>query len=187
MNSKGPLCLKTPLSGLVTASLHAGDEVLLSGTVYTARDTAHARFMEMLDKVAKLPVDLSGQVLYYCGPSPARPGRPIGSAGPTTSGRMDRYVPRLCATAGLRAMVGKGPRGPEVVEAVKKHCCVYMAAVGGAGALIAGKVKFAETVCFEDLGPEAVYRLEVEAMPLIVAIDSRGNDLFRTAPAEFRR
>jgi fumarate hydratase subunit beta len=180
------LLLTSPLNALITFSLHAGDEVLLNGTVYTARDAAHKRFMTLIDKGEKLPVDLSGQVLYYCGPTPAKAGRPIGSAGPTTSSRMDIFTPRLIEKTGLRAMIGKGGRTAAVIEAVKKHGCIYFAATGGAGALIAQAVKSSETVCFEDLGPEAVHRLEVENLPLIVAIDSRGNDLYAAGPAAFR-
>jgi fumarate hydratase subunit beta len=181
------LILKTPLSALVAASLHAGDSVLLSGIVYAARDAAHRRFKEIIDKGGRLPVDLSGQVLYYCGPTPAKPGRAAGSAGPTTSGRMDRYTPLLLEAAGFRAMIGKGPRGGEVVDAMKKHGCVYFAALGGGGALIGQTVKSVRPVCFDDLGPEAVYRLEVENMPLIVAIDSKGNDLYKDGPADYKK
>jgi fumarate hydratase subunit beta len=181
------LLLNTPLSSLMAASLHAGDEVLLNGTVYTARDAAHRRFAELLDNGKKLPVDLSGQVIYYCGPAPAKPGRPIGSAGPTTSGRMDPYTPRLLDAAGVRAMIGKGARGGAVIEAMKKNGCVYFAALGGGGALIGKTVKSSHIVCFEDLGPEAVYRCEVENMPLVVAIDSKGNDLYKVGPAEYMK
>ena len=181
------LILKTPINGLVATSLHAGDKVLLSGIMYTARDAAHKRFIALIDKGDKLPVDLSGQVLYYCGPAPAKPGRPVGSAGPTTSGRMDIYTPQLLAATGLRAMIGKGPRNCAVIDTIKKYGCVYFAAVGGAGALIAQSVKSSAIVCFEDLGPEAVYRFEVEKMPLIVAVDSKGNDLYEEGPAEFRK
>jgi fumarate hydratase subunit beta len=181
------LLLKTPLSALMVASLHAGDEVLLSGIIYTARDAAHKRFMALIDKGGQLPVDLSGQVLYYCGPAPAKPGRPVGSAGPTTSGRMDIYTPGLLAATGLRAMIGKGTRSGAVIDAMKKHGCVYFAAAGGAGALIAQSVKSSAIVCFEDLGPEAVYRFEMEKMPLITAIDSKGNDLYEEGPAEFQK
>ncbi|MBN2189361.1 MAG: Fe-S-containing hydro-lyase [Chitinispirillaceae bacterium] len=181
------LQLKTPLSTLVAASLRAGDQVMLSGVIYAARDAAHKRFAAMLDKGEKLPLDLAGQVLYYCGPTPAKPGRAAGSAGPTTSGRMDRYTPRLLETAGLRAMIGKGPRSGEVVDAMKKHGCVYFAALGGGGALIGQTMKSSSIVCFEDLGPEAVYRFEVDNVPLIVAIDSKGNDLYRDGPAEYMK
>ena len=181
------LLLKTPLSALMVASLHAGDEVLLSGIIYTARDAAHKRFMALIEKGEKLPVDLSGQVLYYCGPAPAKPGRPTGSAGPTTSGRMDIYTPELLAATGLRAMIGKGARCGAVIEAIKKYECVYFAATGGAGALIAKSIKSSAVVCFEDLGPEAVYRFEVENMLLIVAIDGKGNSLYNDGPASYKR
>jgi fumarate hydratase subunit beta len=181
------LILKTPLSALVAASLHAGDCVLLTGTVYAARDAAHRRFKALIEKGDKLPVDFSGQVLYYCGPTPAKPGRPTGSAGPTTSGRMDVYTPQLLEAFSLRAMIGKGARSGAVIDAMKKHGSVYLAAVGGAGALIARTVKSSKTVCFEDLGPEAVFCMEVEDMPLIVAIDSKGNDLYKDGPANYKR
>jgi fumarate hydratase subunit beta len=181
------LQLKTPLSNLIVASLHAGDTVLLSGVIYTARDAAHKRFMEYLEKGKELPVDLAGQVLYYCGPTPAKPGRPVGSAGPTTSGRMDVHTPKLLAAARIRGMIGKGGRSAAVIDAMKKYGCAYFAATGGAGALIARSVKSSNVVCFEELGPEAVYRLEVENMPLVVAIDSKGNDLYKDGPAEYRK
>jgi fumarate hydratase subunit beta len=181
------IILKTPLEKSIIESLHAGDEVLLNGIIYTARDAAHQRFMVLIDKGERLPVDLSGQVLYYCGPAPARPGRPIGSAGPTTSGRMDRYTPRLLEATGIKGMIGKGGRSAEVVAAMQKFPSVYFAATGGAGALIARTVVSAEIACYGDLGPEAVFRLEVRGMPLIVAIDSRGNSLYEAGPAEYRR
>jgi fumarate hydratase subunit beta len=181
------LLLTTPLGASMAASLHAGDEVLLSGIIYTARDAAHKRFMALIEKGEKLPVDLSGQVLYYCGPAPAKPGRPVGSAGPTTGARMDVYTPGLLAATGLRAMIGKGDRGGAVIDAMKKNGCVYFAATGGAGALIAQSVKSSTIVCFEDLGPEAVYRFEVEKMPLLTAIDSKGNDMYKEGPAEFQK
>jgi fumarate hydratase subunit beta len=181
------LVLTTPLSGLIVASMHAGDQALLSGVIYTARDAAHKRFMALIGKGEKPPVDLSGQVLYYCGPAPAKPGRPVGSAGPTTSARMDVYTPRLLETTGLKGMIGKGGRGSAVIDAMKKLGCVYFAAIGGAGAFIAKSIISSSIVCFDDLGPEAVYRLEVRNMPLIVAIDSKGNDLYKNGPAEYKR
>ena len=177
----------TPLDASVIASLHSGDDVLLSGVIYTARDAAHKRFAALIEKGEKLPLDLAGQVLYYCGPTPAKAGRPIGSAGPTTSSRMDRYTPQLLGATGLKGMIGKGERSSEVVAAIKRHGCVYFAATGGAGALIAKSVASSKAVCYEDLGPEAVYRLEVTNMPLIVAIDSRGNDLYAAGPGAYRR
>jgi fumarate hydratase subunit beta len=176
--------LTTPLSDIMTGSLRAGDEVLLSGVIYTARDAAHKRLIALIDNGDNLPVDLQGQVLYYCGPTPAKPGKPIGSAGPTTSSRMDRYTPRLLAATGLKAMIGKGERSLEVIEAMKKHSAVYFAATGGAGALIGKTIISSRVVCYDDLGPEAVYQLEVRNLPLIVAIDCRGNDLYKEGPAQ---
>lgn len=181
------ITLTTPLDDKQIASLRAGNEVLLSGVVYTARDAAHKRFMALLKNKAKLPIDLAGQVLYYCGPAPAKPGMPIGSAGPTTSSRMDVYTPDLIAATGLRGMIGKGGRSGAVVDAMLRWGCIYFAAVGGAGALIAHSVVASSCVCYDDLGPEAVYRLEVREMPLIVAIDSRGNDLYVLGRNNYRR
>ena len=182
------LLLNAPLSALMVSSLHIGDEVLLSGIIFTARDAAHKRFAALIDKGDKLPVDLSGQVLYYCGPAPAKPRRPSGgSAGPTTSARMDACTPKLLEATGLRAMIGKGERSSPVIDAMIKYGCVYFAATGGAGALIAKSIRSSTVVCFEDLGPEAVFRLEVRNMPLIVAIDSKGNDLYKTGPAEYKK
>ena len=181
------ITLETPLDNMTVESLRVGDDVLLSGVIYTARDAAHKRFAALIDKGEKLPVDLAGQVLFYCGPSPAKGGRPIGSAGPTTSGRMDRFTPQLLSATGLKGMIGKGERGAEVIAAMKRFGCVYFAATGGAGALIAKSVVSSKAVCYQDLGPEAVYRLEVENMPLIVAIDSRGNDLYKSGPGAYRR
>jgi fumarate hydratase subunit beta len=177
--------IQTPLSNSTITSLHAGDEVLLSGVIYTARDAAHKRFIALLDKGDKLPVDLSGQVLYYCGPAPARPGRPIGSAGPTTSGRMDIYTPALLMKTGLKGMIGKGERSRAVIDAMVQTQSVYFAATGGAGALIAKSIIASSIVCYEDLGPEAVYRLEVQNLPLVVAIDSKGNDLYTEGPRHY--
>ena len=179
------LILNAPFSNILIASLKAGDEVLLSGVIYTARDAAHKRLIALIDNGDNLPVDLQGQVLYYCGPTPAKPGRPIGSAGPTTSSRMDRYTPRLLAATGLKGMIGKGERSLEVIEAMKKHRAVYFAATGGAGALIGKTIISSRVVCYEDLGPEAVYQLEVRNLPLIVAIDCRGNDLYKEGPSQF--
>jgi fumarate hydratase subunit beta len=181
------ILLTTPLTDATVARLHAGDRVLLSGIVYTARDAAHKRLLGLLDKGERLPVDLAGQVLYYCGPAPAKPGRVIGSAGPTTSSRMDAFTPGLLAATGLKAMIGKGGRSAAVIDAMKKHCCVYFAATGGAGALIARTIRSATICCYEDLGPEAIYRIEVVSMPLIVAIDGQGNDLYKLGPEEYKR
>lgn len=174
-----------PLDNGIVRSLRAGDNVLITGTLYTARDAAHKRFAELIASGKRLPVDLNGQILYYSGPSPAPPGRPIGSAGPTTSGRMDKYTPLLLTTTGLKGMIGKGDRGSEVVDAIVKNTCVYFAAIGGTGALIARCIKKARIVCYEDLGAEAVYELEVERLPVIVAIDCNGNNVYREGPQRY--
>ena len=158
-------------------NLEAGDYVYLTGTVYTARDAAHKRMDESLKKNEKLPIDIKGAVIYYLGPSPARPGAVIGSAGPTTSGRMDLYTPTLL-NLGLRGMIGKGRRSKEVVEAIKKNKAVYFAAVGGAGALLSKCIKSAEVVAYDDLGTEAIRKLYVEDLPLIVVIDKDGKGLY---------
>jgi fumarate hydratase subunit beta len=180
-----PVRLTTPLSRWDVESLHAGDRVLLSGVVYTARDAAHARLIALLTEGKPLPFAVEGQVIYYVGPTPPRPGEPIGSAGPTTSGRMDSYTPALLA-AGLRGMIGKGSRSAEVREAMAKHGAVYFAATGGAGALLAKRIKSAEVVAWEDLGPEAVRRLVVEDFPLVVIDDVRGHDLYEEGAARYR-
>ncbi len=159
--------------------LKAGDRIELSGIIHTARDAAHQRFAELLRAGKPLPVNLNGLVIYYCGPCPARPGSPIGSCGPTTSSRMDPYTP-LMLERGVKAVIGKGKRAPAVREALKKNGAVYLVATGGVAALFAEKVKSCSPVAFPDLGPEAVYRLEVDRLPLIVAIDSRGNDIFNS-------
>ena len=170
--------LRTPLSVEEARSLRAGEQVLLSGIVWTGRDAAHKKLVALLDAGAPLPMDLKDQIIYFVGPCPAPPGRPIGSAGPTTSYRMDPYSPRLIRETGLRGMIGKGNRSPEVVEAMRKYGAVYFAATGGAGALIAQQIKKCDLVAFPELGPEAVYRLEVEDFPVVVAIDCRGNNLY---------
>ena len=171
--------LTTPLSLETVRSLKAGDRVLLSGVIWTGRDQAHKRLVALLDEGKPLPCNLDGQVIYFVGPCPAKPGMPIGSAGPTTSYRMDAYSPRLLAECGLRGMIGKGGRTAPVIEAMKQHGAVYFAATGGAGALIARCVKKCELVAFPDLGPEAIYRLEVEDFPLVVATDANGETLYR--------
>ncbi len=171
--------LKTPLTREDAAKLNAGDEVLLSGVIYTGRDAAHKRLCALLDEGKELPVDLKNQIIYFVGPCPAKPGHVIGSAGPTTSGRMDAYSPRLIAECGLSGMIGKGNRNDNVVAAMQKYPSVYFAAAGGAAALIAKCIKKAEVVAFDDLGPEAIYRLEVENFKLVVAIDSKGNNLYK--------
>lgn len=170
--------ITTPFSAEQAAELKAGDQLRLTGVIYTGRDAAHKRLVTLLDENKALPVDLQDQFIYFVGPCPAPPGFPIGSAGPTTSYRMDAYSPRLIADCGLRGMIGKGNRSKEVVEAMKKHKAVYFAATGGAGALIAQCIKKADIVAFDDLGPEAIYRLEVEDFPLTVAIDADGNTLY---------
>ena len=167
-------------------NLRAGDSVLLSGTIYTGRDAAHKRLYEMIEAGDKLPIDIRNQVIYYAGPCPAKPGDAIGSCGPTTSYRMDAYAPLLC-DLGLIGMIGKGQRNEAVVDAIKRNGGVYFAATGGAGALIATCVKRAEVVAFEDLGTEAIRRLEVENLPLIVAIDAQGGNLYEEGPKAYRR
>ncbi len=171
--------LTTPFSAETVEKLHAGDQVLLSGIIYTGRDAAHKRLCELLDAGKELPVELRDQVIYFVGPSPAKPGRPIGSAGPTSSYRMDAYSPRIIAETGLRGMIGKGGRGKEVIDAMHKYGCVYFAATGGAAALVSKCVRSCEVICYEDLGSEAIHRLTVKDMPLIVAIDTHQNDLYR--------
>lgn len=178
--------LVTPLSDEDVDKLRIGDKVLLSGVIYTGRDAAHKRLVELLDQGKDLPIDIQGQIIYYVGPAPAKPGRPIGSAGPTTSYRMDPYAPRLIAR-GLKGMIGKGPRGEMVVEAMKRSKSVYFAAVGGAAALIARSIKKAEVVAYEDLGPEAIRRLEVEDFPVIVAQDAHGGDLYKHGTQKYQR
>ncbi len=170
--------ITTPLNEAQARSLKAGDEVRLRGVVYTARDAAHRRMVEALDRGEALPFPLEGAVIYYVGPSPGRPGQVIGSAGPTTSGRMDAYAPRLIAL-GLRGMIGKGDRGPAVVEAMRQYGAVYFAATGGAGALLGRCIQSAEIVAYEDLGTEAVRRLTVEDFPALVAIDAAGRSMFQ--------
>lgn len=159
------------------SQLRAGDRVLLSGTVYTARDAAHKRIFALLDERKELPFPMEGAVIYYAGPTPAQQGLAVGSCGPTTSGRMDPFAPRLL-DLGLRAMIGKGERSPEVVDAIKRNGAVYFAAVGGAGALIAQRVENVQVIAFDELGCESVKRMEVCDLPLTVAIDSQGNDIY---------
>ena len=166
--------------------LKAGDYVYLTGTIYTARDAAHKRMNESLDQGEKLPVKLEEQVIYYMGPSPAREGRPIGSAGPTTASRMDKYAPRLL-DLGLGAMIGKGKRTQEVIDAIIRNESVYFAAVGGAGALLSKCIKRSEVVAYDDLGAEAIRRLEIENFPVIVVIDKDGNNLYETAIEKYRK
>ena len=176
--------LNTPVTKEELSVLRAGDRVLLSGTVYTARDAAHQRMMERLDRGEALPFALEGSAIYYVGPTPERPGQVIGSAGPTTSGRMDKFSPRLLEL-GQPVMIGKGARSREVKEASVRNGAVYLAAMGGAGAVMSASVDSAAVVCWEDLGCEAVRRLHVTDMPLTVVIDSLGNDLYETGPEAY--
>jgi len=178
--------LKTPLSEDDILSLKSGDRVLLSGYIYTARDAAHKRLLESLDKGEETPIDLKGIVIYYCGPSPARPGRPIGAAGPTTAYRMDPFTPRMLEL-GVKGFIGKGKRSKEVIEALKALKGVYFAATGGAGALLSQRIKEAEVVAYEDLGPEAIRKLYVEDFPLIVVNDAYGNDLYEEGRRKYRK
>lgn len=169
--------ITTPLTDKVIKSLKTGDKVLISGVVYTARDVAHKRFVSAIKDKEKLPFNLKGQIIYFTGPSPEPPGKVIGSAGPTTSSRMDSFSPILIKK-GLKGMIGKGPRGKEVVDAIKKYKAVYFAAVGGAAALLSKRIKKSDIIAYEDLGTEAIRRLEVEDFPVIVVNDIYGNDLY---------
>lgn len=178
--------IHTPITKAAAAGLHAGDYVYLSGTLYVARDAAHKRMTEALDRGESLPIDLKDAAIYYMGPSPAREGRPIGSAGPTTATRMDRYAPRLL-DLGLTAMIGKGKRSQEVIDAIVRNGAVYFAAVGGAGALLSKCIKEAEILDYEDLGAEALRRIVVEDLPVIVVIDSEGNNLYETAVKAYKK
>ncbi len=172
--------INTPLKEEDILSPRAGDEVLLSGEIYTARDQAHKRLAEAIRQGKRLPINLAGAVIYYCGPTPARPGRAIGSCGPTTSSRMDPFTPALISL-GLGGMIGKGDRSDEVRSAIKRHKCVYFLATGGIGALLSTKVKSAKVILYNDLGPEAIHKLEVKDFPLLVGIDSKGRDLYDKA------
>ena len=169
--------MNAPLDREEVKTLRAGDYVYISGNIYTARDAAHLRMFQTLDRGEELPIKLEGNVIYYMGPTPARPGRPIGSAGPTTASRMDKYTPRLL-DLGLTGMIGKGKRKPEVTNAIVRNGAVFFAAVGGAGALLSKCIKKAEVIAYEDLGTEAIRKLEVENLPVIVVIDSQGNNLY---------
>ena len=180
------ITIQTPLTKEEAQKLKAGDTVLLTGVIYTARDAAHKRMCEALERGEELPFPLQDAVIYYVGPTPAPPGRVIGSAGPTTSGRMDAYAPRLMEE-GLRGMIGKGERTDAVIESMKKNGAVYFAATGGAAALLASRIRAAKVIAWEDLGTEAVRRLEVEDFPLTVVIDAEGRDLYKEAPAAYRR
>ncbi len=171
------ICIKTPLLKETAESLSAGDKVLISGEIYTARDAAHKRMVEALQNGEELPFDIKNQIIYYAGPSPAKPGAVIGSCGPTTSGRMDAYAPTLIAL-GETGMIGKGSRQKDVVEAMIKHKCVYFGAIGGAGALISRCIKNAEVIAYPELGAESIRRLTVENFPAYVVIDTKGNNIY---------
>ena len=173
-----------PLTDETLKDLKTGDDVLLTGVMYVGRDAAHKRLVEALDQGKPLPFDIKGQTIYFMGPSPARPGQPIGAAGPTTSGRMDAYSPRLIAE-GLKGMIGKGMRSPAVKEAMQKYKAVYLAAIGGAGAIISKSIKKSEVVAYEELGAEAVRRLEVEDFPATVINDIYGGDLYQEGKARY--
>ena len=169
--------INTPIKNETITNLNIGDSVFISGTIYVARDAAHKRMQEMLDENKELPFELKNNIIYYMGPSPAREGRPIGSAGPTTSGRMDKYAPTLL-DLGLKGMIGKGKRNQEVKDAVIRNKAIYFAAIGGAGALLSKAIQKSEVIAFEDLGAEAILKLEVKDFPVIVVMDSDGNDLY---------
>jgi fumarate hydratase subunit beta len=177
--------LTTPLTDAVIEDLHIGDHVTFTGIIYTARDAAHKRLIEMAGRGEKLPIDLAGQIVYYVGPTPPRPGAVIGSAGPTTAMRLDPYTPRMLEL-GLKGIIGKGGRGPAVREAIAKHHALYCIAVGGTGALLNRHIKKAEVVAFEDLGTEAIRRLQVDGFPAIVVNDCRGADLLEQGKKQFR-
>ena len=177
--------IQVPISKEDAKSLKAGDYVYLTGTIYTARDAAHKRMQEALDKGNELPFDVAGNVIYM-GPSPAREGRPIGSAGPTTASRMDKYTPKLL-DMGLGAMIGKGKRSQAVIDAVIRNGSVYFAAIGGAGALLSQRILKSEVIAYDDLGAEAIRKLEIKDFPVVVVIDSEGNNLYETAILKYRR
>lgn len=178
--------LNAPLAPEAIRKLHAGDTVLLSGVIYTARDAAHARLCAALDEGRELPVDLRGQTIFYAGPSPTPPGRPCGSIGPTTSMRMDAYTPRLLRY-GVNAMIGKGGRGEAVTRAIREHGAVYFAAIGGCAAYMAACIESLEVVAYDDLGPESIKRLTVRNLPLTVAIDAQGADAYELGRERYRR
>lgn len=176
--------LHTPISDEAILSLKTGDMVSLSGIIYTARDAAHARLVEMASRSEAMPFEFKGQAVFYAGPAPAKPGKPIGSVGPTTGGRMDAYSPRLIEL-GLKIMIGKGGRSVEVVDAIKQHGGIYFAATGGIAALMARCVESSEVVAFDELGPEAIRKLRVVELPVIVAIDHQGSNIYETGPKEY--
>lgn len=176
--------VNTPLTDEVVKDLKAGERVLLNGIIYTGRDAAHKRISELISKGKDLPMDIHNQIIYYVGPCPAKPGQAIGSAGPTTSGRMDAYAP-LLMEHGLKGMIGKGIRNQQVVDSIIKYNCVYFGAIGGAGALLAEAIKEAEVIAFQDLGAEAIYKLKVENFPVTVIVDNQGNDLYKIGKEHF--
>lgn len=176
--------IHTPITQEITKDLHAGDYVYITGSMYVARDAAHKRMTDTLDRKENLPINIEDSTIYYMGPSPARVGRPIGSAGPTTATRMDKYAPRLL-DLGQKAMIGKGKRSQEVIDAIIRNKAVYFAAAGGAGALLSKCITYSEMVCYEDLGAEAILKIEVEDFPVIVAIDSEGNNIYEISGKEF--
>ena len=178
--------INVPISKEDIEGLKSGDYVYLTGTIYTARDAAHKRMQETLEKGEELPIQLENNIIYYMGPSPAREGRPIGSAGPTTASRMDKYAPELL-DLGLKGMIGKGKRSQVVKDSIVKNGAVYFAAVGGAGALLSKSIIKSEIVAYEDLGTEAIRKLEIENFPVIVVMDSEGNDLYETAVLEYKK
>ena len=178
--------IKAPIDKEVTKTLRSGDMVYITGTIYTARDAAHKRMAEALSKGESLPLDMKDNVIYYMGPSPARDGRPIGSAGPTTASRMDKYAPDLL-DLGLGAMIGKGKRNQGVIDAIVRNGAVYLAAIGGAGALLSKAIISSEVIAYDDLGTEAIRKLKVERFPAIVVIDPEGNNLYETAISEYNR
>lgn len=180
------LRVTTPLTDELIESLHAGDRLLINGTILTGRDAAHKRLLELIDKGEPLPIELRGEVIYFVGPTPPKPGQVIGSAGPTTSGRMDAYSPKLL-DLGLKGMIGKGVRNEAVRESLKRNKAVYLGATGGAGALLAQRIRSATVVAYEDLGPEAIRRLEVEDFPVVVINDMYGGDLYAEGRAQFER
>lgn len=177
--------IKAPISIQDAKNLHVGDYVYITGTIYTARDAAHKRMYDTLQEGGRLPLDMNNNIIYYMGPSPAREGRPIGSAGPTTASRMDKYAPTLL-DLGLKGMIGKGKRSDAVKEAIVRNGAVYFAAVGGAGALLSKSITTSEVIAYDDLGTEAIRKLEVKDFPVIVVIDSNGNDLYETAVNQYR-
>ncbi len=178
--------INLPITEEISESLHIGDFCYLTGDMYVARDAAHKRLMELIEKGEALPIELDGATIYYMGPSPAREGRPIGSAGPTTASRMDKYAPTFL-DLGLKAMVGKGKRTKEVLDAVVRNKATYFAAIGGAGALLSERIKASEIVCYEDLGAEAIRKIHVEDFPVIVVADCHGGNLYESAVEEYRK